>query len=238
MDKFQIETSQNVGIHQNVASIIDRMLAFLLDTVVIISYYILIFWILVSLDLNPGDQWALFLLASLPGFLYYLILETFTDGKTVGKFVVKTRVVKLDGSKPAFSNYFLRWILRVIEVTLTSGGGAVLTILLNGKGQRLGDIAAGTTVISEKHLFKLSDTLHEEIPLDYQPRYPQVTLFTDLEIQEIKTMYESALKHGNHNVIVKLSHQIQKILEVKSSETPLEFVKKIISDYNYYTQSM
>lgn len=238
MDKFQIETSQNVGIQQNVASIIDRMLAFLLDTVVIISYYILIFWILISLDLNASDQWALFLLASLPGFLYYLIVETFTNGKTIGKFVMKIRVVKLDGSKPAFSNYFLRWLLRVIEITLTSCGGAVLTILLNGKGQRLGDVAAGTTVISEKHLIKLSDTLHQEISSNYQPTYPQVTVFTDIEIQEIKVLYESAHKHGNHNVILKLSHQIQKVLEVKSTETPIEFVKKVISDYNYYTQNM
>lgn len=237
MDKFQIETSQNVGIHQNVASIVDRMLAFLLDTVVIVVYYILVFWILVSLDLNPRDSWALFLLASLPGFLYYLLMETFTDGKTLGKYALQTRVVKLDGSKPAFSNYFLRWILRIIEVSLTSGGGAVLAILLSGKGQRLGDMAAGTTVISEKHTVQLSDTLHEEIPLQYQPTYPQVTVFTDWEMQEIKSMFEGAKRNNQHIVILRLSDQIEKVLELKAKEKPFEFVQKVILDYNYYTQN-
>ncbi|XLS27757.1 RDD family protein [Flavobacteriaceae bacterium M23B6Z8] len=238
MDKFQIETSQNVGIHQNVASIVDRMLAFLLDTTVIVLYYILVFWILVSLDLNMSDSWALFLLASLPGFLYYLLMETFTDGKTLGKYALQTRVVKLDGSKPAFSNYFLRWILRIVEVSLTSGGGAVLSILLSGKGQRLGDMAAGTTVISEKHTVRLSDTLHEEVPLQYQPGYPQVTVFTDLEMQEIKSMFEDAKRHNQHIVILRLSDQIERVLEVKAKEKPLEFVQKVILDYNYYTQNM
>jgi uncharacterized RDD family membrane protein YckC len=238
MDKFQIETSQNVGIHQNVAGITDRMLAFLIDSMVILSYYILIIWILAALDLDLRDFWALYLLASLPGFLYYLLLETFTNGKTVGKYILQTRVVKLDGSKPAFSNYFLRWLLRFVEVTLTSCGVATITILLNGKGQRLGDIAAGTAVISEKHNIQLSDTLHEEIPVDYQPSYPQVTVFTDRDMREIKNIFKDAQKYRNHEVILKLSSQIEKVLEIKTSETPLEFVEKVIMDYNYYTQNM
>jgi uncharacterized RDD family membrane protein YckC len=238
MDKFQIETSQNVGIHQNVAGITDRMLAFLIDSMVILSYYILIIWILAALDLDLRDFWALYLLASLPGFLYYLLLETFTNGKTVGKYILQTRVVKLDGSKPAFSNYFLRWLLRFVEVTLTSCGVATITILLNGKGQRLGDIAAGTAVISEKHNIQLSDTLHEEIPVDYQPSYPQVTVFTDKDMREIKNIFKDAQKYRNHEVILKLSSQIEKVLEIKTSETPLEFVEKVIMDYNYYTQNM
>jgi uncharacterized RDD family membrane protein YckC len=238
MDKFQIETSQNVGIHQNVAGITDRMLAFLIDSMVILSYYILIIWILAALDLDLRDFWALYLLASLPGFLYYLLLETFTNGKTVGKYILQTRVVKLDGSKPAFSNYFLRWLLRFVEVTLTSCGVATITILLNGKGQRLGDIAAGTAVISEKHNVQLSDTLHEEIPVDYQPSYPQVTVFTDKDMREIKNIFKDAQKYRNHEVILKLSSQIEKVLEIKTSETPLEFVEKVIMDYNYYTQNM
>ena len=238
MDKFQIETSQNVGIHQNVAGIIDRMLAYLVDSMVIVSYYILAFWILITLKLDLEESWALFLIASLPGFLYYLLLETFTDGKTVGKYVLQIRVVKIDGSKPAFSNYFLRWLLRIIDVTLTSCGGAVLTILLNGKGQRLGDIAAGTTVISEKHTISIDDTLHEEIPADYNPLYPQVITFNDKEIQEIKSIFKEAKRYGNHNVILKLSIRIEEVLDIKTKHTPLEFIDRVITDYNYYTQNM
>ncbi|WP_340066725.1 RDD family protein [Ascidiimonas aurantiaca] len=238
MDKFQIETSQNVGIHQKVASIVDRMVAFLLDTVVLITYMIMIFWLLSSLNIDMEDAWVFYMVASLPAFLYYLLLETFTDGKTIGKYVAKIRVVKLDGSRPSFSSYFIRWMLRIIDVSLTSCGGAVLTILLSNKGQRLGDIAAGTTVISEKHIVSIQDTLHSDIPADYKPSYPQVTIFNDREIEEIKLMYKEALKHGDHHIVVRLGHRVEEVLGIKSEEKPMVFLQKVISDYNFYTQNM
>ena len=176
MEEFQIETAQNVGIQQNVANLGDRLLAYLIDTLVIVVYIIAMIMVMVALELDGGDLWALYILVSLPAFLYYVLLETFWNGQTVGKFAMKTRVVKLDGSKPGFANYFVRWILRIIDVSLTSGGLAVLSILIRGNGQRVGDIAAGTTVISEKVNITIKDTILKEIPKDYVPTYSQVTL--------------------------------------------------------------
>jgi len=159
MEEFQIETAQNVGINQNVANLGDRILAYLLDSLIIFLYLLAVMLFLTSLDLDPGDSWAMYLLASLPGFMYYVLLETFWDGQTVGKYTLKTRVVKLDGSKASFSNYFVRWILRIVDISLTTGGVAVLSILIRGNGQRVGDIAAGTTVISEKRKINIGDRL-------------------------------------------------------------------------------
>ena len=138
MDEFQIETAQNVGINQNVANIGDRMLGYLIDSAVILFYVIASILLLVALDLDMGDTWAIYLLVNLPAFLYYVLLETFWDGKTIGKSAMSTRVVKLDGSKPSFANYFVRWILRIVDVVLTSGGAAVLTILIKGKKHKNG----------------------------------------------------------------------------------------------------
>ena len=119
----------------------------------------------------------------LPLFLYHLLWEMFWNGRSPGKAVMKLRVVKLDGSKPSFSNYLLRWLLRIIDLTLTSGAVALVTILFNGRGQRLGDIAATTTVISEKKTMDLHRTLLIDIPEGYVPTYPQVTVFSDREMQ-------------------------------------------------------
>ncbi|MGB3151706.1 MAG: RDD family protein, partial [Maribacter sp.] len=138
MEQFQIETAQNISIDQNTAHLGDRMLAFIIDGLVIVIYYILMFWFLLALDIDPGDQWALYMLMSLPAFLYYLLFETFMDGKTIGKSFMQIRVVKLDGTKPSFANFFVRWALRIIDVSLSSGGIAVFTILIRGKGQRVG----------------------------------------------------------------------------------------------------
>ncbi len=238
MEQFQIETAQNITIDQNTAHLGDRMLAYIIDSFIILVYTILMIWLLLSLEIDFSDMWALYLVLSLPAFLYYVLLETFMDGKTIGKSLMHIRVVKIDGSKPNFSNYFVRWILRIIDVSLTSGGVAVLTILIRGKGQRVGDIAAGTTVISEKKRITLKDTLLRELPEDYTPRFPQVTVFKDREMQTIKELFDSAKRNGNHNVILSLSDRIKKVADISSDLKPLEFVDIVVKDYNYYTQQL
>ncbi|WP_127136964.1 RDD family protein [Flagellimonas oceanensis] len=238
MEQFQIETAQNITIDQNTSHLGERMLAYIIDSFIILFYTILVVVFLVSLDVDIEDQWAFYLILTLPAFFYYLLFETLMDGKTIGKGAMSLRVVKLDGSKPNFGNYFVRWALRIIDVSLTSGGGAVLTILIRGKGQRLGDIAAGTTVISEKKRVSLNDTLLRELPDDYQPTFPQVTVFKDEEMQTIKELYDKAKRNANHNIIVSLDKRIKEVLGVQTSLQPIDFVDVIIKDYNYYTQKM
>lgn len=236
MDKFQIETAQNIGIHQNVAGIGDRILAFLLDILIIVGYAILASFAIAGLGLDQGEQWVYYLIIGLPVFLYYLLWETFNNGQSPGKSALDIRVVKLDGSRPGFSQYLIRWLLRLVDISFSSGSIAVVTILLNGKGQRLGDLAAGTTVITEKKQLNLSQTLLVDIPDNYTPRYPQVTLLKDRDIQNIKSVYQKAKIRGNHRVIISLSEKISKILEVHPEERPEEFVQNVLRDYSFYTQ--
>lgn len=239
MDNFQIETAQNVSIYQNVAGIGERILAYLIDGLVILAYYILALLLFAGLDLELNDNWEIIsfiMILGLPVFLYHLLFETFWDGRSLGKSAMKLRVVKLDGSKPGFGSYFVRWILRIVDIGLMSGAIAVVTVLLNEKGQRLGDMAAGTTVISEKKKARLSDTLLVDIAEDYIPVYPQVTVFTDKDMQRIKTVYSNAKREANHNVIVKLATKMQEMMSITPQEKPIEFVNRVIADYNYYTQ--
>jgi len=243
MDNFQIETAQNVNIVQNVAGIGDRIVAYIIDGLVIAAYIILIYVIIIGffiseINLSESALVVLFMVIGLPILLYHLLFEMFWSGQSPGKRIMKIRVVKLDGSKPAFSNYLLRWLLRVIDFSLASGAVALVTILINGRGQRLGDLAASTTVISEKTPIKFSQTILMELPEDYKPMYPQVTVFTDAEIQTIKNLYTKAKYGGNHNVILKLSGKIASVMDVTFEETPLLFIDKVIKDYNYYTQNM
>lgn len=238
MNEFQIETAQNVTIEQNVAPIMDRMWAYLIDSLVIGLYFFFCILLLIGIGIDIQDAWSIYLIVSLPGFLYYVLLETFWDGQTVGKKLLQTKVVKLDGSKPGFSNYFIRWIIRIVDVVLSSCGLALIVILIKGNGQRLGDIAAGTTVISLKQKVTLKDTLIRDIALDYVPKYSQVTLFNDSDMQTIKTVYEEAKRLDDHNVILSLYKRVITVMEVEPLETPIEFLNTVIKDYNYYTQNM
>lgn len=236
MDNFQIETAQNIGIHQNVAGIGDRILAFLIDMAILLAYSIMTTFAIAGLGLEGGSLWVYYLIIGLPVFLYYLLWETFNKGQTPGKAAMKLRVVRLDGSRPRFSQYIIRWLLRIIDISITSGGVAVVTILLSGKGQRLGDLAAGTTVISEKKTISISQTLQIDIPDGYVPSYPQVTILKDRDVQNIKKLYYNARRSGNHNVILSLSEKISALIEVQPRERPIDFVNVILKDYNYFTQ--
>ncbi|GGH40159.1 RDD family protein [Mangrovimonas yunxiaonensis] len=238
MEEFQIETAQNIGIKQNVAHLGDRILGYLIDGVVVFAYTLIIIVVLMAMDITLEDSWAIYLLLSLPAFIYPVLFETFWDGKTIGKYAVKTRVVKLDGSKPGFTDYLLRWLLRVIDISISSGGIAVLTILIKGNGQRVGDIAAGTTVISEKAKISIHDTVMQDVPDNYVPTYSQVTVFTDHEMQTVKGLYKKAISNGEHNVVLALYKRLKRVMQVEPKEKPVDFVSTVIKDYNYYTQTM
>lgn len=236
MDNFQIETAQNVSISQNAAGVGERILAYLIDVVIMGIYIMLASFLMGGMDLGGGENWMFMLALGLPVFMYFLLWEGFWDGQTPGKAALDLRVVKLNGSKPAFSDFLVRWLLRVIDITITSGSVAVVTILLNGKGQRLGDMAAGTTVIRERSKVGFGQTLMVDIPEDYQPTYPQVRVLSDKDVQDIKNLYEDALKHSRHRIIRSLSSKVSELLEVTPEEKPIVFIRTVIRDYNYYTQ--
>ncbi|APG59779.1 RDD family protein [Christiangramia salexigens] len=233
MDNFQIETVQNISIEQNVAGIGERILAFIVDLAIIVIYIIIANLIIAGLGAEREGM-MFYLVLGLPSFLYHLIWESFWNGRSPGKALLQLRVVKKDGSRPEFSGFLIRWLLRIIDISLTSGGLAVVIILFNGKGQRLGDIAAGTTVISEKKRMGFSASLYNDIPENYIPKYPQVTILSDQDIQEIKELYLSAKREGNHNIILSLSAKIAELLDVQMEEKPFDFVQRVITDYNYY----
>ena len=237
MDNFHIETAQNVTIQQNVANLSTRIGAFFIDAFIIGGYYLIIYLILDSLNLNSGgDLYLIYGLLSLPVFFYSLLFETLMNGQSPGKYLNKIRVTKLDGSKPTFSNYLIRWMLRSIDITMASGSLALLTILLNGKGQRLGDLAAGTTVISEKKIISINDTIAVDIPEEFKPTFPQVTLLSDKDIQTIKELYLKAKRKGNHAIIVKIHKKIVDLTGIQTELKPIEFIDIVIKDYNYFTQ--
>jgi len=236
MDNFQIETAQNATIFQNIAAISDRILAFILDVLILGLYVILISIFFSEVQIGEDYYFVFVITVGLPIIFYHLLWEGLWNGKSPGKAVMQLRVIKLDGSKPAFSNYLLRWVMRLVDISVTSGALAIVSILLNGKGQRIGDIAAGTTVITEKKTITLSDTVFMELPNEYQPKYPQVLVFKDEEMQTMKSIFVKAKMERNHHIILKLSSKAAKVMEVQFEETPIQFIDTILKDYTFYTQ--
>jgi len=238
MDNFQIETAQNVNIFHNVAGVGERIVAFLIDGLLIFAYYILVSFVFSNFSIADENYFMVAMVMGLPPFVYHLLWETFWDGRSPGKAVMKLRVVKIDGSKPVFSSFLLRWLLRLVDITACFGSVALFTILFNGKGQRLGDLAATTTVITEKKTITFSQTILAEVPTDYTPTYQGVTIFKDSEMQTIKNVYQDAKRKGNHKVINSLSTKVATVMKITPEQTPIKFLDVVIKDYNFYTQHM
>ncbi len=237
MDNFQIETAQNISISQNVAHITTRIGSYLIDALFIIGYVFIVFFIMGMLNMDPDMKYmSFYMLLMLPAFFYSLVFEVLMNGQTPGKYFNNTRVVKLDGSKPTFGSYLIRWLLRIVDFSLASGSVAVLTILLNGKGQRLGDLAAGTTVISEKKRITLKDTIANDVVDNYTPTYSQVTLLTDDDIHTIKNVFRDAKRKRNHKVILKLHSKIIELTGITTNQNPMNFVDTVIKDYHFYAK--
>ena len=75
-----------------------------------------------------------------------------------------------------------------------------------------------------------------DLPEDYVPKYPQVTLLSDRDVENIKNLYRDSLRNANHRVINSLSKKVSGILEVTPEELPVQFIKTVLKDYSYYTQ--
>jgi uncharacterized RDD family membrane protein YckC len=241
--KVQIQTTQNVDIEYEVANIAERVGAWAVDALilfgyVVVVYAIFIFMILKDHLLNETSATVALIIAAIPFLFYELICETLMNGQSFGKKVFKLRVVKLDGSQPEIGGYFLRWLLRFIDIWPLFGTIGLTTILFNGKGQRLGDLAAGTSVVKIKPAVTLSDTILAKVDDDYVPTYPQVMALKDEDIAVIMEVLTSRDYRDDPVIVRALVTRVQDTLGVTSELTPKKFLRTVVKDYNHYASLM
>lgn len=237
MNSMTIETAQHIKITQRSATLGDRILAYLIDVFVILIYIMLASLSVFGLFEQEVDgSVALLTFLSLPIFMYDLLFELFMKGQSPGKYAMEIRVVKLDGSKASLVDYLIRWILRPIDMTVSSGGIAVLAILLGGKGQRVGDLAAGTTVISLKQRGARGAELLTKGVENHQPKFPQVVSLNDSQIRSMKEIRLEALTTQDFKLIQSLADKTADILQVRYDSKALEFINQVILDYEFYAQ--
>jgi len=122
MSILKIQTSQNVLLEYDLANIGQRIVAALLDLLLLGLYVWIVNFILANLfsvklfaeDLNI----TLFIFVTLPLFLYQPVIEYLWNGKTLGKHFLKIKVVRMDGTSASLGDFVLRWLLRTIDVKL------------------------------------------------------------------------------------------------------------------------
>jgi len=247
MSELSINTTQNVKINFIAASVGERLGAYFIDSIIKISYIVVVALILFYFFhfervIDQVDSWsrrALFLIISFPILIYTITLESIFEGQTLGKKLLKIKVVKIDGYQAGFGDYFIRWFFRLVDFSILGGTVALVSIVTSKKSQRLGDMAAGTAVITLKNKIDISHTILEEIGTSYVPTYPLVIKLSDNDMRIIKETFQKAVKKNDHEIIYKLVAKIESVTGIKNqSGDNSDFIRVVLKDYNYYTQNM
>ncbi|MBT1704398.1 RDD family protein [Chryseosolibacter indicus] len=233
MQTISVSTTQNVSIQYPIASVGDRILAYLLDRLILVGYTIAI----VALLINTKTEiwWLYLILLGVPWLFYHLLFEIFMNGQSPGKRVMSIQVVRLDGTEPTIGDYLLRWIFSLVDFYLLSGALAVVIIAMGGKGQRLGDVVAGTSVVK---LIAQKEITAEQVFITpeqtYTPTFPQVVQLQAKDIELIQRALEANDGYGNIQPVLVLSEKIKTMLGIETDLPAVQFLRVIAKDYNHY----
>lgn len=236
MESLNILTGQNVTIQYEPANLLRRMCALLLDYLFMGFYiFLVLYFYFVLIYPNSIEDPILIVLGIilyLPIMTYHFLFESMMDGRTPGKIIAKIKVTNVDGSTPGLLAYFLRWILLPIDMFPYGGIGA-LCILFSKNHQRLGDMAAGTSVVRTASTTPL--TIHSllyEFDDDYTPTFKDVDLLSEGQILFISNLLQNSSDDIIAYSAIELADKIKRKLNIQTDMDDRTFLETIVKDYN------
>ena len=232
--KLRIQTAQNVALAVAPAGLGERILAWVADSALWVGYSLFMVEILEAA--GADTQWLYLLIVFLPVLLYHLLFEVFFDGQTPGKRLVKVRVARLDGAQPTLGQYLLRWLLRFVDVTATSGTVAVVAVGVTERSQRLGDLAAGTTVIRQRRRVRLDEVLYPPAPPGYEPEVPEAEALADADVRTLRAVLVRLRLSKRDRRSLALADRAKQAVEAKLGLPPSplpapEFLETVVRDH-------
>ncbi len=159
-DAIRITTPEQVTITLPLAGVGTRLLAALLDALIILAVLfvsliaLLLLSSLIALQPNSfaaGSVIGAFALLFLFGFVfaYYAVLELLWDGQTVGKRALKLRVLRDNGAPVDPAAVLARTVVRLVDFLPFGYLVGFISMIVDGRARRLGDIVGGTIVVRE-----------------------------------------------------------------------------------------
>ncbi|MBB5016938.1 putative RDD family membrane protein YckC [Chitinivorax tropicus] len=145
-----ISTPEGVELTLRLAGPVSRCLAWLIDVLIRTAIFLAFATVLGSLDrFGAGLAAVLWFLLE---WLYPVMFEMLRRGATPGKASMKLRAVMDDGTPITWGASLTRNILRVIDFMPLMYLAGFMSMLISGRFQRLGDLAAGTVVVYSSEL--------------------------------------------------------------------------------------
>lgn len=245
MKSIIINTAQQVKLEFKLATIQQRILAYLIDIgIYFLFYYVLIIIVVFGLIANnyiiSNNYYYIIVLT----FVFYsLFMEWISRGRSIGKYIMKIRIIQLNEDPPNFVQLLTRWLFRMIDIILSFGAVAILSIRGSQNSQRLGDLFAGTVVIV---VYQSDDIPLKEIIARQQKNtdivYQQATKMTEEIALLIKETIQKHELHNNDSTTMALDLLCEKISKICQINFPklhtdrIKILKQVLKDYIQLTR--
>ena len=151
-------TGEGVAVEVPSASVASRMASGALD-IALAAVLLIGGFVLFSVALVSASDAVLGIVAIVYSTLVLVgvpaTLETMTRGRTLGKLALGLRAVRDDGGPITGRHALVRALVGYVEIYLLLGIPALLSAMIHPRGKRLGDMAAGTVVLSARARLQL-----------------------------------------------------------------------------------
>jgi uncharacterized RDD family membrane protein YckC len=239
MQTIRITTSQNIDIDYEVAGLGERILARLIDLAIFFLIYILGLFIGSLANWFTGQNIAIVIAIIVYVVLlvfYDLIFEIFMNGQSIGKRIMKIKVISLDGGQPRVGQYFMRWLFRIVDFLITFPGVvALITAAISDKTQRLGDIVAGTILIRTVPRTQMNSIVFMPMYDGYQPVFKEAGQLNDKDVELIHEIINTYMKTGNSVVVYNMATRVKEHLNITppNGMNDMLFLQTIVKDYSH-----
>ena len=148
-----VATPERVSFDYQVAGLGTRAIAQLLDLLILSAILVALFFagLFVGIVLDSGVvanlMWILGSFVVIFG--YFWVSEAMWSGQTIGKKAFRLRAVGDRGEPLTLIQAGIRNVVRVVDFLPYGYGVGLIVLFINGKGKRLGDLAAGTVVVKD-----------------------------------------------------------------------------------------
>jgi uncharacterized RDD family membrane protein YckC len=158
---LQVSTPERVSVELPIAGLGSRAMAYLVD-VLLLGACALVAWFVISLfvkelgnvllDLGSTVRAAAIGLTVGGLWVFWTAFEVAWNGQSPGKRLVRIRVVRSDGSPTTLFTSAVRNLLRIVDFLPTCYPVGVITMLIDKKHRRLGDLLAGTVLVRDEQV--------------------------------------------------------------------------------------
>lgn len=226
-DQIDITTGEYVDLHFTCAQPGCRVFAVFIDWV--LSCFM--FYLVLDVEHMVPGEYQVYVMVSLIIFVYmfHFLCEYFFNGKTLGKYVMKIKVISDECTPPDFLQCFIRYIL-FFPVDFFVG----IFFMMTKKNQRLGDLASGCYVVFDNRHKDTKIDLDKDFPYveeGYTVQYPFAADLTKEEVISLqKIIYNSRYKSLQDEICRRI---MRKFPQAKFFGPQKEWLKRLVMDYHY-----